>query len=190
MVSDALKEDLLSFWFGTSILDDFPRNRDMWWQKDSEFDQLLRDTYSSLHDQAAQGALDHWQETPLGCLCLILLLDQFPRNMFRDTPRAFATDPKALEVTFHALEQGFDAGLPETARLFLYLPLEHSEDIDNQNACISLMQNFQSSNFVNFAERHRAIIRRFGRFPHRNAILGRPSTPEEITFLEQPNSGF
>lgn len=184
------KDDVLTFWFGTKDVADFPKSLQKWWKKDASFDQEIRDLFLPLHEQAMQGDLDHWQDTPAGCLALVIVLDQFSRNMFRDTPRSFASDSRALDITFHALEKGFDACLPESGRLFLYLPLEHSEDIDNQNACVSLMRNFEEAQFLDFAIKHRDVIRRFGRFPHRNAILGRPNTADEEAFLQQPGSRF
>ena len=127
----------------------------------------------------------------LGCLALCILLDQVPRNLFRGTPRAFILDPAAREVTRHALQQGFDSGLKETERMFLYLPLEHSEDLSDQQDCVRLMGALPNgAEYLSYAERHRDVIARFGRFPHRNGILGRDSTEEELEFLKQSGSSF
>lgn len=162
-----------------------------WFEKDAAFDRAVRERLGPLHEQAAVGALDHWRESPEGSLALCVLLDQVPRNLFRDDARAFATDAAARAVTRHALERGFDRHLPQVQRLFLYLPLEHSETLEDQELCVRLVGALDGDpDWLDYAVRHRDIIARFGRFPHRNAALGRATTPEEARFLTEPGSSF
>ena len=175
-------EGILGFWFdGRSIEDWFTRNPD--------FDRACRERLAEVSAQAASGALDHWRDDPAGCVALCILLDQVPRNTYRDDARAFATDAAARAITRHALDRGFADHLPRVQRLFLYLPLEHSESLEDQELCVRLMGE-QDPAWRDYAVQHRDIIARFGRFPHRNAVLGRDSTPEEIEFLKQPGSSF
>ena len=162
-----------------------------WFVKDPAFDAAVRARLASLHDAAVDGQFDDWRETPAGCVALCILLDQVPRNVFRGTAAAFASDPQARAVTRHALAQGFDRDLPQVQRLFLYLPLEHSEDLADQELSVQLIGALdEAPEWLDYAIRHRDIIARFGRFPHRNAALGRASTPEEEAFLTQPGSSF
>lgn len=188
-MDDDLKR-ILQFWFTSADPDEMATHREEWWVKSDTFDREIANNFGDLYEQAHTGKLEVWKDTPLGCVGLVLLLDQCPRNMFRNTPQAFASDEQARQVTHHALDRGFDASLPLAAQLFLYMPLEHSEDIDDQNASVTLIGALGDSNYTNFAIQHRDIIERFGRFPHRNGILGRPSTPEELAFLTQPGSSF
>jgi len=192
-----LVEEVLDFWFGpppiTSML--YKQRRKRWFSKNPEFDRQIYDRFYSVYEQAATGTLDHWQHSPLSNLALILVLDQFPRNMFRNTPQAFATDAKARETTRVAIEQAFDRVLAPVQRLFVYLPLEHSENLDDQNQSVQLVQVLIATHpelldCLDYAQRHQAVIERFGRFPHRNRILGRDTTPEEAEFLKQPGSSF
>ena len=182
--------NVLEFWFGSATPEKMATHRDMWWMKDRDIDRKITDQFASLYKQACNGMLDHWKKEPLGCLALILLLDQFPRNMFRETAKSFATDEQALDVTRYVLEREWDVDLVLAARLFIYLPLEHSENVDDQNAAVTLIRSLGDENYTDFALRHRDIIKRFGRFPHRNKILGRKDTKEEAAFLKQPGSGF
>jgi uncharacterized protein (DUF924 family) len=177
-------EDVLGFWFATG--------RDAQWFEVSEaFDGAVRRTLLSHFEAARLGKYDSWRREPRGCLGLCLLFDQVPRNVFRGTPRAFASDAAARAVTRHALALGFDRDLRDIERTFLYLPLEHSEDLKDQQDCVRLMAGLQDGGeFLSYAERHRDVIARFGRFPHRNAVLGRESSEEELEFLTQPNSSF
>jgi uncharacterized protein (DUF924 family) len=162
-----------------------------WFEKDPVFDAAVRVRLAGLHDAAVAGQLDDWRETPAGCVALCILLDQVPRNVFRGTAAAFASDPQARAVTRHALAQGFDRDLPQAQRLFLYLPLEHSEDLADQELSVQLIGALDEAPvWLDYAIRHRDIVARFGRFPHRNAALGRTSTPEEEAFLTQPGSSF
>jgi len=177
-------EDILAFWFA-------PGRRDQWFEKDPAFDEEVRRQLLGPYERAVAGAYDHWRETAKGCLALCLLLDQVPRNLFRDEPRAFATDDAARAVLRHALEQGFDHALSQIERLFLYLPFEHSEVLKDQEDCVRLTKALdEDPGWYDYALRHRDIIARFGRFPHRNAALGRDCTEEEAAFLEQPGSSF
>jgi uncharacterized protein (DUF924 family) len=187
---------VLHFWFG-----EYERggHRDpRWFVKDPAFDAEIRARFLALHEEAAAGKLANWMKTPGDCLALVVLLDQFPRNMFRspgkEAARAFAADPLALATARHAVDSGCDAGLRPAERMFLYLPFEHSESLEEQWRSLALMSRLapypETADAVPYAVRHREIVRRFGRFPHRNAALGRASTPEEAAFLEQPGSGF
>jgi uncharacterized protein (DUF924 family) len=154
-----------------------------WFKADPSFDAEVRRRLGALHEQAAAGDLAV-PDTPTGLLALLILLDQVPRNIFRGTPRAFATDPQAREVSRHALRRGFDRRVPAVLRGFFYLPLMHSEDLADQERCLALYRALGQPEALRFAEIHADVIRRFGRFPHRNAALGRPSSAEEQAFLD------
>jgi uncharacterized protein (DUF924 family) len=141
-----------------------------------------------------RGELDAWAASPEPNLALVVILDQFSRNLFRNDPRAFAQDAKALALTKAAIARGDDLALLPVQRQFLYMPLEHSEDIADQDQCVELMRSLEpfeeTRGLTAWAEKHRVIIKRFNRFPHRNAVLGRASTPEEVEFLKRPEAGF
>ena len=154
-----------------------------WFDTDDAFDSEIRTRFLGTYEAAASGALNSWEATPEAALALVLLLDQFPRNMFRGTPRAFAADPLARAVAHRAIARGFDERVPRSEQLFFYLPFEHSEDPADQERCVALCRNSADADALKWAELHADVIRRFGRFPHRNPILGRASTPEEETFL-------
>jgi uncharacterized protein (DUF924 family) len=185
----ATVQEILQFWFGETL-----QPRKEWFQKTPEFDVEIRSRFLSIYEQAATNQLDSWVNLPESCLALVIVLDQFPRNLFRGQPQTFATDARALTVAQIAVEQGFDRQLPGVQRFFFYLPFEHSENLDHQNQAVQFFEQFQNDpdlqDTYDYALRHRAVIARFGRFPHRNAILGRESTPEEIEFLKQPGSSF
>ncbi|KQT88100.1 DUF924 family protein [Aurantimonas sp. Leaf443] len=155
-----------------------------WFVKDSEFDETIRQRFGDLYERAAAGDLDDWAEEPTGALALVLLLDQFPRNLFRGSPQAFATDGKALSIAKAALERGDATTVGEDVNQFLAMPLMHSEDAVDQESCVAWMREIGEEN-LSFAEEHRDIVARFGRFPHRNAVLGRETTPEEAAFLAE-----
>ena len=177
-------QTVLDFWFA-------PGREDQWFAKDSSFDAEVRQVLEPLYRLATSGALDAWQVDGPGCLALVLLLDQVPRNLFRDDPRAFASDAQALAVTRLALDRGFDRDLRQVERLFLYLPLEHSESLADQEHCVTLTEALdEDPSWCDYAKMHRDIIARFGRFPHRNAALDRATTAEEAAFLDEPNSSF
>lgn len=156
---------------------------DRWFRRDPAFDAAFERRFFATHELAAAGALALWGDDPEGTLALIILLDQFPRNAFRETPRMYATDDHALAIASRAVARGFDAEIDATLRLFFYLPFMHSENLDDQDRSVELNRKLGGAS-VEHALEHRNIIQRFGRFPHRNAILGRPSTPEELAFLE------
>ncbi|HXZ93962.1 MAG TPA: DUF924 family protein [Burkholderiales bacterium] len=183
---------VLSCWFGTG--NDYGKRRKEWFQKDAAFDAAIRERFLALHEEGARRGLESWTNAVGDCLALIVLLDQFPRNMFRGSARAFASDALARDAAGQALQQGHDRGLLPVERMFVYLPFEHSEALQDQLLCRDLMrplEQFEETKDVyDYAVRHHAIIARFGRFPHRNEALGRASTPEEIEFLKQPGSGF
>lgn len=178
---------VLLFWFGGP--GEAGKAQKRWFEKSDAFDRDIRGRFLALYERGASGALAGWKDTPRECLALIVLLDQFPRNMFRGTPRAFATDALALAAARHALAAGYDRDWLRVEKIFAYLPFEHSEALADQQRACELMRPLGEEQY-DYALRHKAIIERFGRFPHRNAILGRDSTPEEIEFLQQPGSGF
>jgi uncharacterized protein (DUF924 family) len=185
---------LLDFWFGAPGSPGYGERRKVWFEKDAAFDAAIRERFLTLYEAAAAGALEAWHETPEGCLALCLLLDQVPRNLFRNDPRAFATDAAARDVARYALDRGFDQALLPVQRCFFYLPFEHSEDLADQDRCVALFAALPEADWkprtVDYAERHRDVIRRYGRFPHRNAALGRQSTTAEQDYLAQPDAGF
>jgi uncharacterized protein (DUF924 family) len=175
--------DVLRFWFEETT-------PPQWFQKDGAFDALVRQRFLALHEHLAEQPeemfLVHWSAALAG----VVVFDQMSRNMFRGTARAFATDAKALRIADNAIAKGFDDGLTKDQRMFLYLPFEHAEDRAMQERSVALMTALGDPEQTKWAELHKVVIDRFGRFPHRNIALGRPSTPEEIEFLKQPNSSF
>jgi len=156
----------------------------MWFAKDADFDRRFREAFLGTHEAAARGELDGWLATPTGALALLLLLDQFPRNSFRGTPRMYATDAAARRIAAAAVDAGRDQQMPPDLRKFFYLAFAHSEDLADQERCVALCRDLGSPDSIN-SERNRDIVRRFGRFPHRNPILGRTMTEEEQDFLDQ-----
>ena len=182
--SDGIRT-VLEFWFA-------PESRAAWFKPSPAFDAQLRQVLGPLHEEVVAGGLSSWRESGEGCLALCILLDQAPRNMFRGTARAFASDADARAVARHAVAQAFDLAFEDIERrMFFYLPFEHSEALEDQERCMVLVrERCGHPQFLRYAERHREIIARFGRFPHRNAILGRASTPEETAFLAEPFSSF
>jgi uncharacterized protein (DUF924 family) len=182
-------EKVLLFWFADEPGSKESMLQSRWFFPTPEFDRLCTTRFLASYEDAAQGRLEDWKNEPRSCLALVLLLDQLPRNMFRGTARAFATDPKARELSRHAIASGFDRDLSPLMRMFLYLPLEHSEDLDDQLesvrlSCALAAENHDYSEILEQAEQHLEIIRRFGRFPGRNRALGRQSTQEEVNFLK------
>ncbi|AFY55204.1 hypothetical protein Riv7116_2699 [Rivularia sp. PCC 7116] len=186
--------EILDFWFASRDEPDYGKPRKVWFAKEPEFDEEIRRRFLRDYEKAAAGNLDEWKESPDTCLALILLLDQFPRNIFREDPQAFATDWEALSTAHQAIAQGFDRQLLNVQRWFVYLPFVHSENIEHQRQAVKLFQKLSgdrdSASAIENAIRHRSVIERFGRFPHRNSILGRPSNPEEKEFLKQPGARF
>ncbi len=156
-----------------------------WWVKNPQVDAEIHAKFGKLHADACQGKLDEWADTPDGALALIIVLDQFSRNMFRSDSRCFTHDAKSLEIAKTALEKGFDKKAQEDLRFFFYLPFEHSENIEDQNKSVELFEAYNGSpDFMKAALEHQDIIARFGRFPHRNKMLGRETTPEEQAYLD------
>lgn len=195
-------DTILTYWFsadpdGAALAKE---RADLWWSKHAEVDKEIRERFKSSLQRASDGKLDHWLAEPRGRLALIILTDQFARNVYRDSPQAFALDAKALEWSLAGIEQGHDRLLPPIERVFFYLPLEHSEQLEHQERSVILFgellslaaqeQQVSFAQYLDLAVRHRDIVTRFGRFPHRNRILVRPSTPEELAFLSQPGSSF
>lgn len=160
---------------------------DKWYEKDAAFDAAIRERFLATHEAAKAGLLDAWADTPEGALALVITLDQFPRNMFRDDARAFAADAKARAAANAAIAKGFDLKIEPPLQQFIYMPLMHSEHLADQDRCVAAFTGGAPEN-RKFAEIHRDIIARFGRFPHRNAVLGRTTTPEEQAFLD--SGGF
>jgi len=186
---------ILDCWFGAPGSATCGKDRKLWFARDAAFDAMLRERFGGLLEAAGQGALDAWAHTPLGALALVILLDQFSRNIHRGTARAFATDGHAIRIARQMVADGFDlrlAGLFH--RAFAYLPYEHDESLDSQRESLRLFKPFEAepggASYYRSALRHAAVIKRFGRFPHRNALLGRASTEEETVFLRKPGSSF
>jgi len=185
---------LLDFWFGPPGTPERFASRDVWYRADPAFDAELRARFGALQQRAAARGCDHWSEEAEPCLALILLLDQLPRNLFRGRAEAFACDAQARAAARAALARGFDRSLPACWRQFVYLPFEHSENLADQELSLqlatALARDPAFAYFLDYAQRHHAIIARFGRFPHRNAALGRSSTAAEEAFLKEPGSSF
>lgn len=195
-------DSIRTFWFGANPDDSIvaQQNAKLWWSKNEDADRQIKERFESQVAMAGAGALDGWANSPEGLLALLLLTDQFPRNIYRNTPDAFRFDAQALEWCRTGLSRGMDRKLRPIERVFFYLPLEHAESLEHQALSVQLftrlyqevpqehMDTFRV--FLIFALRHRRIIQRFGRFPHRNDILGRSSTPDEISFLQEPASSF
>lgn len=172
--------DVVSFWQKAGP--------DRWFKKDQAFDDEIRERFIATHEAAAAGQLSVWEQSAQGALALLILLDQFPRNIFRGDARAFATDPLARAIAAGAIIRGFDSQVPKEMRGFFYLPFEHSENLADQERCIAFHKAIDDTEGLKWAEIHADIIRRFGRFPHRNTALGRTTTAEEQAFLD--SGGF
>lgn len=186
-------KDVLAFWFSADVE---PR----WFARHDGLDETIRARFGGTWEAAAEGALDAWAQMPEGWLALLIVLDQFSRNLHRHDARAWALDPAAQSLTLAGLARGDDQRLPPIQRVFAYLPLEHAEDMGMQHRSVQLFEQLAASvpaewqapfdNYLDYARRHLAVIERFGRFPHRNTVLGRPSTPDELAYLAQPGTGF
>jgi uncharacterized protein (DUF924 family) len=193
-------EEVLSFWFGEELRSPTPQRLRLWFGGDAATDRLISERFGEVVEAALQGAYGQWSQTPPGALALILLLDQFPRNIHRYSPRAYAGDERALTLCCQGLAEGQDRQLSLTERAFFYLPLEHTEDLPMQERSVEVFRGLLAEappewqevgrDFLDYAIRHRDIIARFGRFPHRNQVLGRPSTSQEEAFLKEPGSSF
>lgn len=177
--------EVLHFWFG-----DATQARPEWFRKDPAFDDEIRRRFGTLIDAAIENRLEGWGDDAPSALARIVLLDQFTRNVFRDTPRAFAGDALALAAARAMVASGQDLALPPLQRVFVYLPFEHAEDLVAQREGVRLFERLGLDDHTGWARKHCVVIERFGRFPHRNAVLGRPSTAEEEAFLAQPGSRF
>jgi uncharacterized protein (DUF924 family) len=184
-MTNHLANEVLDFWFGTGA--ERGKTHKRWFEKDASFDAQIRRRFLTTYEGQLGDAA--WLEEPCACLARIVVLDQFPRNMFRGTARAFEADARALAAARHAIERGYDRDWIRVEKIFAYLPFEHSEELADQVRACELMQPLGDEQY-DYALRHKVIIERFGRFPHRNALLGRQSTPDEIEFLKQPGSGF
>ena len=180
-----LASEVLHFWFGEGA--EYGKAHKRWFEKSPAFDAEVRSRFLEVHESLAR--INDWLDNPGECLARIIVLDQFSRNMFRGTPRAFETDGLALAAARHAIASGYDRDWLRVEKIFAYLPFEHSEALADQQRACELMRPLGEEQY-DYALRHKAIIERFSRFPHRNAILGRASTAEEIEFLKQPGSGF
>ena len=176
-------EEVLKFWFDDLSPDD-------WFESDEAVDSHIRERFQELHETLREQVPETWRSSARGCLAAVIVLDQFSRNMYRGTSRAFAADGAALSLAKEALVRGFDRELSIDERKFLYMPFEHSENPAEQERSIELFGTLESELDLDYARRHKEIIDRFGRFPHRNAVLGRISTPEEIEFIKEPGSSF
>ena len=176
-------EEILNFWF-------IECKPEQWFKKNEDFDRMIEKRFSGTIEDALEGKLDSWEETETGCLALIILLDQFTRNVFRDTPRAFAGDERALALSQLCFNNDYLTNLDIHRRQFMLMPMMHSENLAVQDTALPLFKKYASEKDYEYAEKHRDIIARFGRFPHRNVILGRKSSNEELEFLKQPGSYF
>ncbi len=186
-------QEILDFWFGSEDDPEYGTFRSAWFTKDEAFDNEIRERFADTYESAAAGELDGWREEARSCLALIIVLDQFSRNMFRGDGRTHAADGKALETARFAVENALDRELPSFQRHFVYMPYMHSEDIEVQRHSEALFERLREDggpDLMEYAVGHREIVERFGRFPHRNAILGRETTPEEAEFLKGPGSSF
>nr|WP_235580526.1 DUF924 family protein [Rhizobacter sp. Root404] len=186
---------MLDFWFGPPDDPDATAVRRFWFVKDSATDRTIAERFGPLIERALRGELADWAARPKSALAQILLLDQFTRNVFRDTPRAFAGDARALRAANAMVGQRQDGALPPVWRSFVYLPFEHAEGVAMQDEAVRLFTRLaegapEVSDMLDYAHKHRLVVQRFGRFPHRNVILGRQSTPEEVAFLREPGSRF
>ena len=175
--------EVLAFWFKEL-------RPDQWFKRDEALDEIVRSRFGALYERLATNLAPDWRETAEGCLAAVIVLDQFPRQLFRDDARAFATDEAALAIASLAIERSFDQALSPVQRKILYMPFQHSEDADVQARSVALFATIDDPDTLTYARRHKEIIDRFGRFPHRNAVLSRDSTEEELAFLKEPNSVF
>ena len=185
--------DVLDFWFA----DD---SQSHWYERDDAFDAAIRERFGDTLDAARRGDLDHWAQTPEGWLALLIVLDQFSRNLYRDDARAWSADASTQVLALDGIARGDDQQLTPMQRVFAYMPLEHAENPVLQRHCVHLFERLVAGllaherprfqNFLDYARRHHNVIERFGRFPHRNAVLGRLDTPEEQAYLAAPGSGF
>src|SRR5512137_128161 len=185
--------DVLQFWFGEPGSAGYGRPRDLWFTKSDATDRLIAERFGANVEGALIGECDDWAATPRGALALVIVLDQFTRNIHRNTPRAFAGDARALALATRLVDTARDLALAPAERWFVYMPFEHSERLVDQYEAVRLFERLAADGLaapLDWARKHFDVVARFGRFPHRNAILGRESTPEEVEYLKQPGSGF
>ena len=173
--------EIIAFWFSERV-------KKLWFNSTPEFDRELYELYYAVYLDAVENKLDHWRESALGSLALVIILDQFPLNMFRNNPRAFEAEKKAIEVADYAVNNQQDKELLKEQKAFLYMPFMHSENIADQDRAIKLFSDAQLEDNLKFAKHHHDIVNRFGRFPHRNTILQRASTPAEIEYLQSKDA--
>ena len=185
-MDEAKISDVLDFWFGDKNSAELGSKRAIWFEANPSFDQQIRTRFGALHEQATKGHLQHWQNSAPGCLALTIVLDQFSRNLFRNDSKAFACDEQARRHAEYALIQDYDRAMLTVQRLFFYLPFEHAEDLLLQQKSVELFVKLGASDYLQHAVCHRDQIVRFGRFPDRNAALGRQNTPAEEAFLAKP----
>ena len=189
-----MAQAVLDFWFGSPTSPTYGDPQKSWFIKRDAFDQEIRDRFLAVHTDANRHQLDPWQYQAESCLALIIVLDQFSRNLFRHTPKAYASDEKALNLAKNAILQGFEQTLLPVQRWFLYLPFEHSEQWRDQQRSLQLWDTLTfhspSASAIEYAAKHAQVVQKFGRFPHRNTILNRQSTASELRFLQQPGSAF
>jgi uncharacterized protein (DUF924 family) len=189
---DPRAAEVLRFWFGEP--QEYGARRKCWFEKNPAFDAEIRDRFLALHADIAASRLEHWRASAPECLAYVVVLDQFSRNLYRNDARAFAADPLALDAAREAIARRVDQPLLPVERQFMYLPFEHSESIEDQRRCCALMESLidhpETGDLLEWALKHLRVVERFGRFPHRNALLGRASTPEERDYLAQPGAGF
>ena len=171
-----MSQEIIDFWFSEEV-------SQRWFKSTPEFDRELAERFEETWEQAKNGDLDHWMQTAEGCLALVIVLDQFPLNMFRGEAKSFSTEARSLEVAAHALQQGFDDSLTARQKSFLYMPFMHSENLADQDRCLELFDQPGLESSLRFAHHHRGIIEKFGRFPHRNEPLGRENTEAEVEYL-------
>lgn len=172
-----MPQEILEFWFSDAV-------RKLWFNSTDEFDALLRERYLELWEQACRGELDDWMQSAGGCLALVILLDQFPLNMFRGEARSYASEARSRDIARYAIQNDFDRDFDAKQRAFLYMPFMHSETLSDQKRALELFDQPGLEDNLRFAHHHHDIVARFGRFPHRNQALGRDSTPDEIEYLE------
>ena len=178
---DATPKEIIDFWYSDKI-------KGQWFTSTPELDQEILGKYERIWEKASSGELDDWSNDPEGCLALVIILDQFPLNMFRGQAKSFKTERKSIEIAWKARKHDFDQQIDRDKLAFLYMPFMHSEDLTDQDMSVSLYRESRLDDNISFAEHHREIIRQFGRFPHRNKILGRENTEEEIEYLASDNS--
>lgn len=176
-------EEVHDFWFEEC-------GRDDWFGKAGELDREITERFRDTHLALAAGLTENWRATPENLLAAIVVLDQFPRNIYRDTPLAFATDGLALAAAKAAIEAGDDRRVPDSCRIFFYMPFEHAEDIAEQHRSVALFTALGDEEYIDYAQRHREVIAAYGRFPHRNRLIGRQSTAAELEYLAKPGAGF